>query len=236
MKVGDSIEMQRGNWNFGGNVADTFVEHAQRSIPMYDAGHSIVCELSDFFCQPDSLAYEIGCSTGELIRKLAEFQSHKPDTRWIGVDREMPMVEHAQAHCADIPNIEIYCDDVLAYPMESADLVVSYYCIQFIPPRIRQEVFDKIFSALNWGGALILFEKVRGPDARFQDIFTQIYTSFKQSQGFSAEEMVNKTASLKGIMEPFSTQGNIDFMKRAGFQDITSVFKYACFEGFLAIK
>ena len=37
-------------------------------------------------------------------------------------------------------------------------------------------------------------------------------------------------------MEPFSTQGNIDLMKRAGFVDIMPVSKWVCFEGFLAIK
>ena len=45
-----------------------------------------------------------------------------------------------------------------------------------------------------------------------------------------------KTRSLKGILEPFSTQGNIDMMKRAGFVDITTVQKSLCFEGFFAIK
>jgi tRNA (cmo5U34)-methyltransferase len=37
-------------------------------------------------------------------------------------------------------------------------------------------------------------------------------------------------------MGPFSTQGNIDLMKRAGFVDIMSILKYVNFEGFLAIK
>jgi tRNA (cmo5U34)-methyltransferase len=37
-------------------------------------------------------------------------------------------------------------------------------------------------------------------------------------------------------MEPFSTQGNTDMLRRAGFVDIVTVHKYVCFEGFLAIK
>ena len=45
-----------------------------------------------------------------------------------------------------------------------------------------------------------------------------------------------KTRSLKGVMEPFSTQGNIDLLKRSGFKDINTIQKYICFEGFLAIK
>ena len=65
---------------------------------------------------------------------------------------------------------------------------------------------------------------------------TGLYTDYKLAQGYTAEEVVSKTRSLKGMLEPFSTQGNIDLMKRAGFVDIIGVLKYVCFEGFLAIK
>ena len=50
------------------------------------------------------------------------------------------------------------------------------------------------------------------------------------------EEIVAKARSLKGVMEPFSTQGNVEMLKRAGFVDYMTVMKYVCFEGFLAIK
>ena len=94
----------------------------------------------------------------------------------------------------------------------------------------------RIYEALNWGGAFLLFEKVRGPDARFQDFMTAVYTDYKLERGYLAEEIVEKSRSLKGILEPFSTQGNIDLLKRAGFIDIMTILKFACFEGFLAIK
>jgi tRNA (cmo5U34)-methyltransferase len=38
------------------------------------------------------------------------------------------------------------------------------------------------------------------------------------------------------VLEPFSTQGNLDMLKRAGFVDVMTIMKYVCFEGFLAIK
>jgi tRNA (cmo5U34)-methyltransferase len=93
-----------------------------------------------------------------------------------------------------------------------------------------------VFESLNWGGAFILFEKVRGNDARFQDIMTSMYNEYKIAQGYSSEEILSKSRSLKGVLEPFSTQGNLDLLRRAGFVDITTIFKYVCFEGFLAIK
>jgi tRNA (cmo5U34)-methyltransferase len=111
-----------------------------------------------------------------------------------------------------------------------------YYALQFVPPKFRQSMLDEIYQALNWGGALLQFEKVRGPDARFQDIMTQMYTEYKITQGYSSEDILAKSRSLKRILEPFSTEGNLDLLSRAGFNDIMTVQKYVCFEGFLAIK
>jgi tRNA (cmo5U34)-methyltransferase len=233
--VGDAISAANARWSFGGDVAEHFDRHVERSVPLYREGHGLVAELSDFFLYDGALMYELGCSTGELINRVAE-RNQGRRVQLLGVDIEPGMVEVAQRKCADFPNVRITQADLIDLEFEPADLVVAYYTMQFVRPRFRQQVFDRVFAALNWGGAFLLFEKVRGPDARFQDIMTALYTDFKIRQGFDEAEIVNKTRSLKGILEPFSTQGNIDLLKRAGFQDIMTVMKYACFEGFLAIK
>ncbi len=62
------------------------------------------------------------------------------------------------------------------------------------------------------------------------------YDDYKLNEGYSPEEIISKSRSLKGVLEPFSTQGNIDLLQRAGFVVIMTVMKYLCFEGFLAIK
>ena len=115
-------------------------------------------------------------------------------------------------------------------------MILSYYTMQFINPRHRQDVFNKVYESLEWGGAFVLFEKVRAPDARFQDIASQLYIEFKVDNEFNETEILGKQRSLKGVLEPFSTQGNFDLMKRAGFVDMMTIMKSISFEGFLAIK
>jgi len=236
MKVGQNIETDRASWTFDGKVADTFVDHVRQSVPWYDVGHDLICQLSDYFVHDDSVCYEIGVSTGQLLRQLAEHHDGKPNVRWIGIDPIAAMVEKAKEHCAGINNIELEAADAVTYDYERADVIVSYYCLQFIHPKHRQELVNKLYQRLNWGGALILFEKVRGPDARFQDMMVSLYNDFKVRNGFEAEEILNKTSSLKGVMEPFSSEGNLGLMRRAGFTDINTFMKYICFEGFVAIK
>jgi tRNA (cmo5U34)-methyltransferase len=236
MKVGHDIQTARAGWSFEGNVADTFVDHVRQSVPLYDTGHELVCSISDYFVRDDSVVYELGSSTGQLLRRLAEHHAHKPGARFVGIDAIEPMVEKARAHCAGLNAVEIVMDDVLTYDYEKSDLIVSYYCVQFVQPRHRQDLINRIYERLHWGGAFLLFEKVRGPDARFQDMSVALYNDFKARNGFTADEILNKTTSLKGVLEPFSTEGNLGLLRRAGFTDIMTVMKWVCFEGFLAIK
>jgi tRNA (cmo5U34)-methyltransferase len=58
VKVDDDINAERANWSFTGDVTENFVEHAEKSIPFYHQGHELVCRLSDFFAQPDSICSE----------------------------------------------------------------------------------------------------------------------------------------------------------------------------------
>ncbi|OQX73760.1 MAG: methyltransferase [Campylobacteraceae bacterium 4484_4] len=232
---GDGIRAKAAGWRFDGDVSEQFERHIRRSVPLYDEGHNLICKLSDFFVKEGSQVYEIGASTGLLSYRLATHHAFRKNTRFTGIEIEEEMV-HKATRTYRSENLTFLQEDVNTFAFEKADLIVSYYTIQFIRPSLRQQLIDRIYEALNWGGAFIMFEKVRGPDARFQDIFTSIYTDYKLEQGYSAEEIVNKAQSLKGVLEPFSTQGNLDLLARAGFVDVTTVMKHIPFEGFLAIK
>lgn len=232
--VGDAISADNAAWSFGGEIPKHFQDHVRKSVPLYVEGHDIVLKLSDFFLSESSICYELGCSTGELIQKIAT-RNAKRAIRAIGIDIERDMIAYARAYWTGTPVTFVHAD-IVDMDFEPCDLVVSYYTMQFIRPRARQIVFDHIYESLNWGGALLLFEKVRAADARFQDIMTSIYTDYKLAQGYEPIEILTKARSLKGVLEPFASDANIEMMRRAGFQDIMTVVKYLCFEGFLAIK
>jgi tRNA (cmo5U34)-methyltransferase len=236
--VGDKIKAKNADWNFKGETALNFDEHVSKSVPFYKECHQLICQISDYFVKSDSTCYELGCSTGELTLNLARHNAAKTNAKFIGVDVEPDMIQLAESKKKKqgVPNAEFLVDDIIQMDLGNSDLIVAYYCVQFVRPSQRQKLIDKIYSSLNWGGAFLLFEKVRASDARFQDMMTGLYNDYKIAQGYSPEEIFHKSRSLKGVLEPFSTQGNLDMLKRANFVDTISVFKYVSFEGFLAIK
>lgn len=233
--VGDRISAANASWTFSGEVPENFDVHVRRSVPFYDQGHELIVQVSDWFVTERSVIYDLGCATGRLSGLLAERHAAKAP-RILAVDADAGMLAQARSTCADTAGIELVEADLSELSLEPCDLVVAYYTLQFVRPRWRQQVFDRIYQALTWGGAFVLFEKVRAPDARFQDLATDLYTERKLRHGFTEAEIVNKARSLKGVLEPFSTQGNLDLLARAGFVDVMTLFKYVCFEGFIAIK
>jgi len=233
--VDKNIRAENAGWNFH-DMADDFDEHVRKSVPLYDEGHELICQLGDFFLPEGATVTELGVSTGALAEKFLKHNARRSDIRFIGIDRVQSMTDKASDRFAKDSRVDIILDDIGTTPFEKSAIIISYYTIQFVRPRVRQEIFNRIYEALEWGGAFLLFEKVRGPDARFQDITSQIYQEYKLKQNFTEAEILNKQRSLKGILEPFSTQGNLDLLARAGFTDIMTIMKWVCFEGFLAIK
>jgi tRNA (cmo5U34)-methyltransferase len=233
--VDTNINQHNAGWSFE-NISEDFDAHIQKSIPLYDNGHALVCQYSDFFLKGDSVVYDIGCSTGQMLARLAARHPQKRELRMIGVDTVADMVGKARRLTDRDPRLSFVHGNALDIEFEPADMMIANYTIQFLPPRVRQDMINRIYQALNWGGAFFMFEKVRAPDGRFQDYANQVYMEFKLDNGFSEAEIVNKQRSIKGVMEPFSTQGDLDLLKRAGFTDVMTIQKYVCFEGFLAIK
>ncbi|OUU22469.1 MAG: hypothetical protein CBB97_14950 [Candidatus Endolissoclinum sp. TMED37] len=240
--VGDQIKAERASWTFDGDIASNFDSHVSKSVPGYTEGHEIIESLSDFFLTKDgAYVVDIGSSTGSLLNKLL-FRHKNKKLNFIGIEPSKEMSKVAEkkiSRNSQNSNIStnFYSADFLEHEIKNkVSIYISYYTMQFIHTSVRQNYIDKIYKTLDWGGALFLFEKIRAPDARFQDYMTQVYNDFKIRNGYSIEEVYKKTESIRGVLEPFSEAGNIDLFKRAGFKDFTTIYHNICFRGWLIVK
>ena len=237
--VGEGLSSFRGKWDFSNIDLENFEPHVEKSVPGYEEGHSYIQILSDYFLSDNSKFYDIGCSTGNLIKKISKYNKQKSNIDFFGIEPVSGFEELFKKNilnCDASHNILFLNEKIQEIELSSCDMIVSFYSIQFIHPRDRQEIFNKIYNSLNWGGGFFLFEKVRAPDARFQDMISNAYIEYKQAMGYEDSEIIQKQLSLKGVLEPFTSKANVDFLTRAGFTDIITIYKNLCFEGILAIK
>jgi tRNA (cmo5U34)-methyltransferase len=220
--IGDDIQLPSRRWSFGRGTAAHFDQHVAKSVPGYHDGHALVEELSDFFVADGGRIIEVGCSTGALISRLAH-RHEAMNAEFLGVD----VVD-------DMVHIEIV--DARRVDYTDACLVVLYYTLQFIPLWQRGALLERIRREMRLGGGLVLFEKTRLPNGMLQDMCNQVYDTFTLARGFTAEEVLGKTRSLRGVLEPSTSAENLALLRRAGFSEPHVLYRQLAFEGILAVK
>lgn len=231
------INKKIGAWSFSNNIANKFEKHIERSVPYYLESHNMIINLSDFFLFNGSRCYDLGSSTGNLLNKLSQ-KTNKKKLDLIGIEIEPEMIKLSKKNKFKNKDVKLSFlkKDILTYKLKNSNLITSFYTMQFIHPSHRQKIFNMIYKTLNYGGAFIMFEKIRGNDARFENIINSMYLDFKESNKFKSSEILNKSQSLRGVLEPFTNNGNLGFLKRSGFKDIQTIFQFLNFKGYLCIK
>ena len=195
-KVDKKLTLKSNKWNFDGEVNKYFDKHIQRSVPLYAETHKLVCSFSDYFINEGSTIYDIGCSTGTLIQKITKRHKDLKNLNLIGLDISKNMIEHSKTR-NQYKNAKYFRRDITKYKFKKSSMILSMFTIQFIPPKHRQDLINKIYDSLDWGGGFLLFEKVRGSDARFQEMMQNIYIDYKIDNKFSYEEIIKKSMSLR---------------------------------------
>jgi tRNA (cmo5U34)-methyltransferase len=230
------MDYKKASWHFNGPNAEGFNDHVLRSIPWYLEGHKLTIRLAEFFVKQDDTIYDLGSATGELSSKLDHHFKNK-NVKVIGIDQSTDMVKIAsESYPGKTERLEFVAEDILKYPYQNSNLFISYYTLQFLPEASRMQMLKIIYDHLPMGGGFILFEKTRSESTVIESISSTLLTEYKLEMGQSADEIVQKLLSLKGVLIPNYTTEIVAMLKSCGFREVDRVFKLNSFEGFLAIK
>ena len=82
-------------WRFDNNVANNFDTHVEQSIPHYIDLQNYLVQLSEWYLKDQSLVYDLGCSTGETIKKILDLKITS-NFKIIGIDNSARMIELAK--------------------------------------------------------------------------------------------------------------------------------------------
>lgn len=236
MKIDENTYSKNANFKFDKQVTNIFDSHVRKSVPMYDEFHKITAEMSDWFLENGTNMYDIGSSTCEVFKNIIPRHSEK-EVHYFGIDKSIDMIEKSVENKTDknisILNADICNEDV---KIHNASFITSILTMQFIPKRKRLKVLKKIYEGLNIGGAFIIIEKIIGSNAKFDEIFTELYHDFKMDNGLTEVEVIGKAKAIRGVMSPNTLDENIKLMKNSGFKDVEVFFRWCNFVGIIAIK
>ena len=223
-------------FEFNAKVARVFDDMLERSIPFYHECQTMVVALAVEFCRKNTCLYDLGCSTGTLLKQLA--QTLPENIRLVGLDNSRPMLDQARRKLkGQMHRCELVEQDLLAITnLENASVIIMNYTLQFAPPKKRAALLRKIFKSLRPGGAFILVEKVLGETKGLNEVFVRQYHDLKRERGYSRLEISRKREALEDVLVPLKPSKNVKLLNTAGFKNVDVFFKWFNFAGVLAVK
>lgn len=224
---------------FDQKVASVFDDMLKRSVPFYTEAQMMALRLASNFVQPKTNIFDLGCSTGNVIKELAQMISDS-SVRFVGIDNSQSMLMQAEKKLSSLNSadrIEFRNSDLSGeVDIQNGSVVIMNYTLQFVRPLCRELLVQKIYDGLCENGCFILTEKVLGNDSLFNRLYIQLYYEYKKQQGYSEKEIAKKREALENILIPYRIDENIDLLKKCGFSSIDIFYKWYNFAGFIAVR
>lgn len=230
-----------GDFNFGQQTAEVFDDMLDRSIPMYRELQRMIGEIAAEFAENESNIYDLGCSTGITLETLREaISATGKKVSMVGLDYSQPMLDLARERFEALPEAErpqlIHTDLNHGCIINNASVVVLNLTLQFVRPLYRDTLIRSIADGLNENGCLILVEKVLSDDSLLNRMFIKFYYDMKRRNGYSETEISKKREALENVLIPYRISENAQLLKRNGFAEVDTFFKWYNFAGILAVK
>lgn len=209
---------------FSFDTIQDFDSHILKSIPEYSQLMNLVLSMSEYFLLSDTNVYDIGCSTGKLLKSI---QTDKKINR-IGIDYSENLLPKSD----DIKFLNI--DLNKPFTFNNASIIYSIFTMQFIEKRNRLNLINSIYDGLLDGSIFIIAEKVYSDYPIIQDMNTFLYYDFKK-ENFTNDEILNKEKDLRSIMR-LSTSKENDSLLKSKFKTVETFWKHLNFEAKVCIK
>lgn len=210
----------------------------QRSVPMYQECQNLAVHWCAQYAKPSTSVYDLGCSTGTLLLKLAQVLEPSENIKLVGLDNSQAMLKKAEETLKGSPlpceMIEADLNDDLS--ITQASVVVMNYTLQFVQPANRKIILETIYNGLVPGGSLVLIEKVESKIPHLNKTFIEFHHQFKEERGYSKLEISQKREALENVLIPWTVEQNRDHLQAVGFSTVDLFFKWNNFAGFIALK
>lgn len=210
-----------------------FDNHINNSIKGYNHLWKSVVDMSSYFVESGTNVYDLGCSSGKLIKSIAEKnKNNAPAASYWGIDLEQNFVKDFKSEDS---RVNLVCGDIKLHPYSRTSFVTSIFTLQFTPVTDRLDIIRRIYDSMNPGAAFVIAEKTISSDAKIQDIMTSLYYEFKR-ESFTAEEILDKEKKLRYMMKPATDEDLVNLLRNSGFHRVQKFWQSYNFLAYVAIK
>lgn len=228
------------DFNFGKETSAVFDDMLNRSVPFYGEIQRMSAELAQDFAVSGANLYDLGCSTCNTFLQVGPLLTPEVKVRYVGIDSSEQMLEKARGKLVEAGldrQCELRVGDLnQGVEISNACVVFMTLTLQFIRPMRREVLLESIYRGMNDRGALIIVEKVLGENSTFNRLFIKHYYEYKKRNGYSELEIAQKREALENVLIPYHHTENLQLLRKVGFEQIDTFFKWYNFCGIVAIK
>jgi len=212
-----------------------FDNHIDKSVRGYSHLWGDILSLSKYFVEDYTQVVDIGCSTGKLLKGMMEQNNdHIPHAQYTGIEIEDDFYGDYNTDEEKYQNLSYYRGDVRDFNFQNCSLVTSIFTLQFMSPKDRQDVINKVADGLNTGGAFIFSEKTFSCNPKIQDMMTFTFYDYKR-KNFTDKEILDKEVQLRHMMKLNTKTEIYEMFTNAGFE-VHNFWQNFNFMGAIALK
>ena len=230
----DKVDISK--FTFDQKVVDVFDDMVLRSVPGYKQMIELIGLAGRKYPVINSNVYDLGCSTGAVTLSIAS-NLKSESVKIFSIDNSQEMIEQCGKNLSGTEaNIQYICDDIENIQFENASLIVLNLTLQFINPKNRSDLIERIFKSLLSGGALIISEKIINENEEINKSLIGLHESFKRENGYSETEIAQKRKAIEHVLIPESLEQHLKRLSDAGFKKPLVQMQCINFASFLAVK
>ncbi len=195
----------------------------RRVIFCFDTFYGTLLDLVPFSPQAPFAFLDLGAGTG-LVSALILARFSKARAHLLDISEKM--MAQARRRFAHRPDVQFYIGDYAREDLPGTyPLIVSAMSIHHLEDSGKQMLMQKIFSALEPGGAFIHAELALGTTPATERHYQQHWQRHLEASGFTADEL----APIRERMacdRPAPIEHQLAWMREAGFADVDCFFKH----------
>lgn len=173
-----------------------FDSHVREQLPFYSMVTNAVAMIARNYLPKDGRMYDIGASTGNITKAIAEF-AHSRNAEVHSLDNSADMLTTWTGYgTAEV-------SDAVHFEYQEFDVTVCFLVLMFMTKEQRLSLMQKLLKKMRYGGVIIVVDKMNVDGGYFGTVLRRLTLDYKLKNGATSEEIIQKELSLSGIQRPF---------------------------------